>query len=209
MTVRTIVYKLGGSLLDLPDLGARLSRVVSATPNCRPLLVVGGGPIADVIRDWDQEHALGEERAHWLALDSLFVCEELVLALTPGMQRVASRREAEQAWDAGNVPVLSTAEFVRAEEQQQSVVLPHSWDATSDTIAAWIATVWPADELVLLKSTGLPERIDIGDAAEGGLVDRCFPAMADTIGKIGWLNLRAAPSSSPQWIQKAASQSIG
>jgi aspartokinase-like uncharacterized kinase len=208
MTVRTIVYKLGGSLLDLPDLDARLSFVVSATSDCRPLLIVGGGPIADVVRDWDREHALGEERAHWLALDSLFVCEELVLALTPGMQRVANRLEAEQAWDAGNVPVLSTAEFVRAEEHHQPVALPHSWDATSDTIAAWVATVWPADELVLLKSTDISERIDIGDAAKRGLVDRCFPAMSDTIGKVGWLNLRAAPSSSPQWIQKATSQSI-
>ena len=206
--MRTIVYKLGGSLLDLPSLGERLGRVVAADSDCRPLVVVGGGPIANIIRDWDAEHGLGEERAHWLALESLFVCEELMLSVTPGTRRVASRAEAEQAWAAGIVPVLSTAEFVRAEESEQSVALPHSWDATSDSIAGWVATVWLADELILLKSTDLPVGVGIGEAAEQGLVDRCFPAMSDTIAKVGWLNLRAASSSLPVWLRTASPRSI-
>jgi aspartokinase-like uncharacterized kinase len=206
--VRTIVYKLGGSLLDLPRLGERLGRVVAADSDCQPLVVVGGGPIANIIRDWDAAHGLGEERAHWLALESLFVCEELVLSVTPGTRRVASRAEAEKAWAAGIVPVLSTAEFVRAEESEQSVALPHSWDATSDSIAGWVATIWPADELILLKSTDLPVGVGIGEAAERGLVDRCFPAMSDTISKVGWLNLRAASSSLPVWLRTASPRSI-
>ncbi len=57
-----IVVKVGGSLFDLPDLGPRLVQFLARLPTREIILVPGGGPIADLIRKFDQLHGLGEER---------------------------------------------------------------------------------------------------------------------------------------------------
>ncbi|MFN0199054.1 MAG: hypothetical protein ACKVT0_20080, partial [Planctomycetaceae bacterium] len=69
-----VVFKLGGSLLELPDLGIRVNHLLrfyqqSHRPvSLQPLIVVGGGRITDVIRDWDRVHHLGDVSAHELAM---------------------------------------------------------------------------------------------------------------------------------------------
>ena len=45
------VIKVGGSLLDLPDLPARLDRWLTARGGAKPMLVVGGGVVADA-HEW-------------------------------------------------------------------------------------------------------------------------------------------------------------
>ena len=68
-----VVAKVGGSLFDLPDLRDRLLRWIASVPGHRILFVPGGGRLADAIRQFDRQHVLGEERAHWLALHVLSV----------------------------------------------------------------------------------------------------------------------------------------
>src|SRR5437763_14345584 len=65
------VVKIGGSLYDLPDLGPRLRDWLLTLTASKVLLVPGGGPTADVIREFDRVHGLGEQVAHDLALRSL------------------------------------------------------------------------------------------------------------------------------------------
>src|SRR4051794_12217769 len=69
MSEPLIVAKVGGSLYDLPDLGARLKLWLGPLP--RVLLVPGGGAMADAVRRLDNVHGLGEEASHWLALRAL------------------------------------------------------------------------------------------------------------------------------------------
>ena len=64
-----VIYKVGGSLLELPDLPRRLQDVVR--PDVCPLFVIGGGRTADLVREWDRLHQLGEERSHGLALKAM------------------------------------------------------------------------------------------------------------------------------------------
>src|SRR5271166_3401866 len=72
-----IVVKVGGSLFSMPDLAQRLRRwLAQAGP--RILLVPGGGAAADVVREFDKCHSLGEEASHWLALWSLRLNAELL-----------------------------------------------------------------------------------------------------------------------------------
>ena len=79
--MRTIVYKVGGSLLSLPDLASRICAVREQCSDSRPLLVVGGGKAADLVRDWDRNHQLGQERSHWLALESMKLNEAFLQEL--------------------------------------------------------------------------------------------------------------------------------
>jgi aspartokinase-like uncharacterized kinase len=51
-----------------------------------------------------------------------------------------------------------------------------SWDITSDSLAAWLAGVLGARELILIKSANIPQDTDIDELVESGLVDPAFPS---------------------------------
>ena len=53
------------------------------------------------------------------------------------------------AHDRGQVPVIAPLQWLRSMDP-----LPHSWDVTSDSIAAWLAGALDAERLVLIKSAG-------------------------------------------------------
>jgi aspartokinase-like uncharacterized kinase len=224
-----IVYKIGGSVLTLPDLPQRLEALLALRPRSRPLVIVGGGEAADLVRRWDGVHRLGQGRAHNLALWSMRLTEALIMDLLPEAVDTHSRADADAAWRARQIPVLCAAAFVHAEEalirsatkkvgQGKSSTatdashrepasafdrcLPCSWDVTSDSIAAWVTCRWPADELVLVKSVPCPGSTD-GDpqsAAKRGLVDAYFPQLAPRVPRISWLNLRAATPRIEHWL---------
>lgn len=83
--------------------------------------------------------------------------------------------------------VFSPVRFLREDEQHQSgVVLPHGWCVTSDSIAARIAEVLGADELVLLKSAAPP----VGGLRDPGYVDQHFCDAPRAIGCVRAVNLR-------------------
>ena len=66
-----LVVKLGGSLLDWPEWPTRLIDWLATRPELHPVLVVGGGRFADVLRDLDPIHALGEAaRTNWPSTSS-------------------------------------------------------------------------------------------------------------------------------------------
>lgn len=162
------VVKVGGSLFDLPDLGSRLRRWLERLDVAALLLVPGGGASVDVVRIWDRQHELGEELAHWLALRAVSVNARLLADLLPGAEIV----EDVTASPAG-MTILDAYSFARADEGRPGF-LPHSWDVTSDALAARAAVVAGAQRLVLLKSVDIPEGMDWHQAGECGLVDRYF-----------------------------------
>ncbi|MCH7987929.1 MAG: hypothetical protein IID46_02125 [Planctomycetes bacterium] len=192
--MKTIIYKVGGSLLDLPDLASRLLIAIEQNSDSRPLLVLGGGRAADVVREWDRIHHLDEESSHWLALDAMRLNESFLQNILPNSRIVTTRQEAQATWDASGIPILSSGEFLRAEESTSRFLLPHTWDVTSDSIAAWIALQWPADGLVLLKSASPPDNFASfveGVSIETNSVDPYFFRLASDLPSIDWLNLRA------------------
>jgi aspartokinase-like uncharacterized kinase len=54
---------------------------------------------------------------------------------------------------AGVVPVLAPSRWLREADP-----LPHSWDVTSDSIAAWVADQTRAQRLVVIKPAGAEGR---------------------------------------------------
>src|SRR5205085_3363327 len=79
------VVKVGGSLYDLPDLGPRLRHWLNGPDLAQTniLLVPGGGRSADVVREFDLVHHLGEEKSHWLALRALALNAHFLADLLP------------------------------------------------------------------------------------------------------------------------------
>jgi aspartokinase-like uncharacterized kinase len=173
-----LVAKVGGSLFDLPDLGDRLRAWLGGRP---VLLVPGGGAPADAIRRLDQTHNLGDATAHWLALRVLSVNAQFLSELL-GIPAVPSPTPVR-------LGVLDAHAFCQADEGREGA-LDHSWRVTSDSIAARAAVLARA-ELVLLKSTDLPEGMTWADASRAGLVDEAFAEIIARSGvRTSWVNLR-------------------
>ncbi len=174
------VVKVGGSLYDLPDLGRRLRRWLK-TLKGDVILVPGGGPTADLVRDLDERHNLGEERAHWLALQALSLNADFLMRLL-GQACIFTYEGQRSFWiRAGLMPILSPALFAHDDERRPDH-LPHTWDVTSDSIAARFAIVHGARTLVLLKSVTIPPEMSWAEASQLGLVDVMFPRLVERAG---------------------------
>jgi aspartokinase-like uncharacterized kinase len=142
----TAVLKVGGSLsrsLTLPDLCRAISRLGTTH---RLLVVPGGGEFADLVRDFYARLNLSETAAHRMAILAMDQYGYLLGDLIPRAGLVSELPAALRVAEAGRVPVLLPAALMA-----QADPLPHSWQVTSDSIAAWVAGALHAALLVLLK----------------------------------------------------------
>ena len=197
------VVKLGGSLLGWPETPARLADLLAQPAVSRPLLVVGGGLAADIVRDWQQLHHFDEPTAHALAVDAMTFNAGLLAAVLSRATLVSNRDEALSAWTSDRWPILDCSSFLPREEPAQPLELPHSWEATSDAIAAWVTLAWPASRLLLLKSTELPTELSPSNPATPGLVDECLLGWLSRLPPVDWINLRAATPRPTRWHNPA------
>lgn len=170
-----VVVKLGGSLLGRPEWPGRLASFLNNRPVDRVVVIVGGGPFADLLRGFDQAHALGEVRSHALALRLLDATARIAAALLPGSVVAEELDELTEIWEAGKIPILAPRRFLDGDDQSPDP-LPHAWTTTTDSIAARVARHLAASELVLLKSVPLPPDATTWEAAAAlELVDPEFP----------------------------------
>jgi aspartokinase-like uncharacterized kinase len=177
------VIKVGGSLGGRP---ARLRRLMAALALAarrhRLVVVPGGGSFADAVRRADRRFALGDSTAHWMAILAMDQYGHLLADLAPGAAVVRRRGQLVP----GRLNVLLPSAWLRRADP-----LPHSWDVTSDSIAAWFARVLGARRLMLVKHAGGLIGPDRGPGcvprhvrataldALGGLVDPYFARALD------------------------------
>jgi 5-(aminomethyl)-3-furanmethanol phosphate kinase len=181
------VIKLGGSLLDGDDLAARLRRWLSVQPPAANVVIVGGGSIVEQVRAFDRLHSLPPAAAHWLAVRAMSLTATLLAELLPEASLVSSLAQIRGSTQSGLL-ILDVERFLR-EDQDGSNPLPCCWDVTSDSIAARVATVLHAQELVLLKSA-LPAGPPSREAwSRAGYVDAYFARVSSGLG-VRAVNLR-------------------
>lgn len=146
--IRTVV-KVGGALLGSQGaLNIVVAILAQVAQRGDPALVVpGGGPFADAVRRIDTETGLSNDAAHWMAILALDQYAELLASRIPGSRVVRGPGEAAAARAAGALPILAPSIWLRSADP-----LPHSWEVTSDSIAAWVAGQLGAERLVLAKA---------------------------------------------------------
>jgi 5-(aminomethyl)-3-furanmethanol phosphate kinase len=193
-----VVVKVGGSLLGWQRFRARLSAYLDSRRNDRLVLVVGGGPAVDWIRDLDRRHGLGEELSHRLALSALDQTAQIVADCVAGLDVVTLPEDLAVIWEAGRTPILAPRLFLERDDRTSADPLPHTWAVTSDSIAARLARQLGAAELVLLKSAPLPAGCGRSEAARTGLLDPFFPVASEGLERIFYVNLRE-----PEWCASA------
>jgi 5-(aminomethyl)-3-furanmethanol phosphate kinase len=195
------VAKVGGSLLDWPALPVALRDWLNEQRSAVNVLVCGGGELANVIRRADRDFALGEEVAHWLCIDALGVSARVLAAILKGVplcQAYADLVARTKSRTVGDL-VFDPREFLRRHEPVlPGAKLPHSWDVTTDSIAARLATALVADELVLLKSVATAAAISPAELAAAGYADGHFAKAAEALPSIQVVSLRASAINDAQ-----------
>ncbi|MHC1754890.1 MAG: amino acid kinase [Methanosarcina sp.] len=137
-----VVIKVGGSLIsEAPELIDRLVKEfgsknagtaqdgqTSERVSFSILIVPGGGIFADTVRRADEKFGLGDDAAHWMAVLGM---EQYACYLQDKSNATGTSSITELP---SGVSILFPYMLLKKEDP-----LPHSWDVTSDTIAAWVA----------------------------------------------------------------------
>ena len=146
------VVKVGGALLGRQGaLDNVIPVLAAAAARGAPILVVpGGGPFADTVRRVERESGLTADAAHWMAILAMNQYAELLASRIPRARIVEGANEIAPARASGLLPVLAPYRWLRSADPSR---LPHSWEVTSDSIAAWVAGELGASRLVLVKAS--------------------------------------------------------
>ena len=142
-----VLVKVGGSLSNCSQLPANLAIWSTLAGEYRLLLLPGGGPFADAVRLADGRFNLSESTAHWMAILAMDQFAYLLADLLPDGSLVRDLVTARAVATAGRLAVLAPSALLFDLDP-----LPHSWQVTSDSIAAWLADYANIPRLVLLKS---------------------------------------------------------
>jgi aspartokinase-like uncharacterized kinase len=145
-TVRTVV-KVGGGLLSQAGAFDLVTGALAAfAKGQRTIVVPGGGPFADAVRELVRRIRVGEDAAYWMAVLGMDQYAQALAARTAGAVVVEEPREVERALDGGAIPVLAPYRWLRETDP-----LPHSAGLTTDSVATWVAAALGAKRIVFIK----------------------------------------------------------
>jgi 5-(aminomethyl)-3-furanmethanol phosphate kinase len=164
-TARLVVVKVGGGLSRTSGaLDAVASALALAGRRHRIVVVPGGGPFADAVRAFERRELLSADAAHWMAILAMDQYAHVLAERIDGATLVEEPGGIAAAVGGAGVTVLAPYRWMRAAD-----VLPHTWEATSDSVAAFIAGALDAERMVLIKPADRP--------AAPGQVDGCFASV--------------------------------
>lgn len=213
----THVVKVGGSLCDWPHLPARLAEWLDRQLGGPTVLVAGGGPLADQVREAEPRWGLSPETSHRAALAAMRVVATLVAGalvdrlgrpllhaatwdeLTSELDRWRTASLADPATSAIGLPVIMVDLGGILSDREAYAARPlvaRSWRVTSDSLAAWLALELQQQghgpiALTLLKSTALAAPAEYSQWQTAGLVDEAFHEYAQGLSVMRLVNLRA------------------
>ncbi|PZP61719.1 MAG: hypothetical protein DI596_04700 [Azospira oryzae] len=165
------VVKLGGSLAGEAVLRDWLE-MLAGYGGGQVVIVPGGGPFADQVREAQDGWRFDDGTAHRMALLAMEQYGLMLTGICPELVPADSRQELLGALRAGRVAVWLPTKMALAADE-----IPHSWDVTSDSLAAWLANHVSAERLVLVKPFAPAQlEIEAEEMSRRGMVDRAFPA---------------------------------
>lgn len=190
------VTKVGGSLFELPALSEHLLAWLGQQSAAKNVLLAGGGGFVEQLRRLHRTHALAESTSHWLAVGAMHWTARFLYALLDKSagcnvalvddvtQIAATPSSANQIW------IFDPERWLHAVGSDPTGrPLPESWEVTSDSIAARVAHVLNAQELVLLKSS-LPSAAQAGGRG-ARFVDAFFHQASQDIPVVRCVDLRS------------------
>ena len=174
------VLKVGGSLGRSESLAVLCKEISRLGKRIGLLVVPGGGEFADQVRSYYRRYHLSETAAHRMALMAMDQYGCLLGDLIPDSVLVADLLSARVIAARGQVPILLPASLII-----QADPLPHSWQVTSDSIAAWVAGLAQIPRLILLKDVdGIFSKKSAQGRLSGLISDLSVERLADHRGGV-------------------------
>ncbi|MFL5530996.1 MAG: amino acid kinase [Gemmatimonadales bacterium] len=150
------VIKVGGGLSRLPGALEQVCSALQALSQLHPLLLVpGGGPFADAVRTFEGRTTLSPTASHWMAILAMDQYAYVLADRVSGGVIVEEPGEIREVLSLGKIPIMAPARWMRSAD-----VLPHSWEVTSDSIAAFVAGALGAGRLALIKPAVSDDSVD-------------------------------------------------
>jgi aspartokinase-like uncharacterized kinase len=150
------VIKVGGSLATIPHALERVcAELARASQDHRLLVIPGGGPFADAVRAFERHVGISSDAAHWMAILAMDQYAHVLAGRIAGAVLVDEPGALADRVARGRAAVLAPSRWMRSAD-----VLPHTWEATSDSIAAFVAGALDAARLILIKPTDAGDTVD-------------------------------------------------
>ena len=142
--MKPLVVKIGGSLVET----GRLREILAITARAqRPTVVVpGGGPFADAVRNAQAEFGFSDEAAHRMTLLAMHQTGILMTELEPRLIATETLAAMRGAWKERRVAVWMPAKLCERDKR-----IPRDWSITSDGLAARLAERLGGLPVVLVK----------------------------------------------------------
>ena len=184
-----LVVKVGGSLIGDASLRPLLDTLDDLGQTHGLVVVPGGGPLANTVREMDRLHAPGETAAHWMAILAMDQNAHLLAGLMHSADRVVDPAGVRRAITAGRVAILAPYSWLHDTDP-----LPQRWDVTSDSIAAWVAAEFHSPRLVLLKA------VDGATDGTGDLLAEASRSLLSSLGLVDAFFAEALAPATDCWI---------
>ena len=134
-----MIIKLGGSLIEkgrdvirfLRDYAEEKEKDKGKDSALTIIIIPGGGPFAEAVRNLTEAMSISEETEHWMAVLSM---HQYGLFLANGEIEIPLVESVDEIDGAGPICIFLPYNILKAGD-----CLPHTWDVTSDTIAAFVA----------------------------------------------------------------------
>ena len=139
--------KIGGSLYDSRYLVEWLHSINEYSAK-NIVIIPGGGPFADLVRQADGKHHLDQAHAHNMAVMAMQQYGTFLASLCPNMILANTTEKIHLAWQKSIAAIWEPYEMLREECD-----LDRSWDITSDSLSVWLARKLELKNLLLVKSS--------------------------------------------------------
>jgi len=160
------VIKLGGSLLADPEALSLCLNTIEYNAKETVVIVPGGGVFADQVRIAQKQWLFNDEIAHEMAILAMQQVALLLLSLKPNFLLANQLSSIDNS-----VPVVIWSPDIKLLNLSK---VEASWEVTSDSLAAWLATHIKADELILIKAAKIPSGVTFQQIQKQGIVDKAF-----------------------------------
>jgi len=137
------VVKIGGSLYNTPELKKWLKQLAKAAKHDCIIVVPGGGPFADTVREAQKKWRIDNQQAHHMAI--------LAMAQYGILMHGLEEQSALFYFHTSPPTAIGLHIWIPNEELLTHTSIAQNWDVTSDSLALWLSQQLAADQLCLIK----------------------------------------------------------